>query len=73
MFAIVQEYGERVDYRLAAWGFAFDDRVEVVAVDGGTRMSLGSPERALAGFAWGSHVTSRLIWLSREGVSTAEV
>lgn len=30
LFALVQEYGDRVDGRIAAWGMAFDDGAEVV-------------------------------------------
>lgn len=64
VFAVVQEYGNRGDYRIAAWGIAFDDRAEVVAVDRGMRMSLREPEGALRGFAWGSHINSHLVWVN---------
>jgi hypothetical protein len=31
LFAVLQEYGERVDVRIAAWGMAFGERVEVIS------------------------------------------
>jgi len=37
LFAIVQERGERVDGRIAAWGMAFYDDVEIVGADGDVR------------------------------------
>lgn len=63
LFAVVQEYGERIDVRIAAWGMAFDDHAEVVGVERDMRMSLQAPENALRGFAWGSHVNARLVWV----------
>ncbi|MGH3924912.1 MAG: hypothetical protein ACRDTT_18965, partial [Pseudonocardiaceae bacterium] len=51
VFALVEEYGERVDGRIVAWGMAFDDRAEVVSVNGGLHMSLASPERAHRAFS----------------------
>lgn len=68
MFAVVQEYGERVDAHIAAWGIALTDRAEAVSVDGGLRMSLQTPEDALQGFSWGRHLQARLVWVS-PGVS----
>jgi hypothetical protein len=63
VFAVVQEYGERVDGRIAAWGMAFEDHVEVAGVGGGVRMSLSAPEQALMGFRYGKHITPRLVWV----------
>ncbi|RSM45496.1 hypothetical protein DMA12_13615 [Amycolatopsis balhimycina DSM 5908] len=53
LFAIVQEYGDRFDARIAAWGMAFDDEdeVEVISVGGALRMSYRTPDRALRSFA----------------------
>ncbi len=65
MFAVVQEYGERVDGRIAAWGIAFDDHVEVVGTEGGLRMTLESAERVRRALTWGSHITARLVWVDR--------
>lgn len=69
VFAVVQEYGNRVDYRIAAWGIAFDDHAEVVAVDRGMRMRLREPESALRGFAWGSHISSHLVWVTSKAAA----
>ncbi|MEV4051623.1 hypothetical protein AB0J55_10590 [Amycolatopsis sp. NPDC049688] len=66
LFAVVQEYGERVDARIAGWGLAFEDRADVIGVEGGTRMSLSSPERALRGFRTSPHVRPRLVWITAE-------
>ncbi|MBE9373219.1 hypothetical protein IQ251_02035 [Saccharopolyspora sp. HNM0983] len=72
VFAVVQEYGERIDGRIAAWGLAFDDRAEVVGVDSGLRMSLSTPERALRGFARGEHIRARLVWFNADAATPAE-
>lgn len=63
MFAVMQVYGERVDARIAAWGMAFEDRIKVFAVDGWQPMTMQAPEDALPGFAWGRHITTRLVWV----------
>ncbi len=69
VFAIVQEYGERVDGRIAAWGMAFDDHAEVVAVAHGMRGSLRTPEDALRLFNRGSHIRARLVWFNPDAVT----
>lgn len=66
-FAVVQEYGDRVDGQIAAWGLAFDDHVEVVGTEGGLRMTLGSAERVRRALTWGSHITARLVWVNSDG------
>lgn len=63
LFAVVQEYGERVDGRIAAWGMAFTDHAEVVSVEHAQRMSLRTPRNALRLFSDGSHLRARLVWL----------
>jgi hypothetical protein len=63
VFAIFEEYGERVDGRIAAWGMSFADHADIVGVDGGSRMRLRSPERALAGFG-GENITPRVVWVN---------
>ncbi|AUS79549.1 hypothetical protein C1701_15715 [Actinoalloteichus sp. AHMU CJ021] len=72
VFAVVQEYGDRVDGRIAAWGIAFADHVEVVDVDGCSRMHLRSPESALRGFSWGRHITARLVWVTRAAATPCD-
>jgi len=63
MFAVVQDYGDRVDSRVAAWGLAFDDYTEIVGVDRDLRISAASPEQALIGFAHQPDITARVIWV----------
>lgn len=72
LFAVVQEYGERIDGRIAAWGTAFEDHAEVVSVDRGLRMSLQAPEDALRGFIWGRHIRARLVWFNPDAVTPDE-
>jgi hypothetical protein len=61
LFAIVQEYGERVDAVVAAWGMWFGDRVVAFSDDGGM-LVLRSVENAMRMFRGGSDVTPRLCW-----------
>ncbi|MBA0124380.1 hypothetical protein H0B56_02360 [Haloechinothrix sp. YIM 98757] len=72
VFAVVQEYGDRVDARIAAWGMAFESHSEVVSVERGMRMSLQTPECARRGFAWGSHIHARLVWFNADAITSAE-
>lgn len=72
LFAVVQEYGERVDGRIVAWGMAFDDHAEVVSVGRTRRMSLQSPENALRLFKVGSHIRARLVWFNPDAATLAE-
>ncbi|MGH3771256.1 MAG: hypothetical protein ACRDRW_07655 [Pseudonocardiaceae bacterium] len=64
LFAVVQEYGERVDIRVAAWGMAFENRVKVFAVDRSLHLSLRSPERAVRAFTHAPHITAHLVWIN---------
>lgn len=72
LFAVIEEYGERVDATIAAWGMAFRDHAEVVSVDHGLRMSLPTPEEALPGFTFGTHVRARLVWLNPDAATPPE-
>jgi hypothetical protein len=63
LFAVVQELGERVDARVAAWGMAFEDHAELVGVDRQMRASLGKPEDALFLFRSGERIQARLVWV----------
>jgi hypothetical protein len=67
LFAVVQEYGQRVDARIAAWGIAFDDHVEVVAR--GMQGGLRTPEDALRFFNRGSHIRARLVWFNPDAAT----
>ena len=51
VFALVQEYGERIDGRVIAWGMAFDDHAEVVGVHRRLRGSFPSAGRARRAFS----------------------
>ena len=64
LFAVEQVCGERVDGWVAVGGMAFEDRAEIVSVEGGRRMVLGSAERAAVAFARRPHVTARLVWVA---------
>jgi hypothetical protein len=66
MFAVVQEYGERVDGQIVAWGMALEDRAEVVRIDGHRRLSLRSPEGAVRAFSLRPHITARVVWVNPE-------
>jgi hypothetical protein len=70
LFAVVQEYGQRVDARIAGWGLAFDDHAEVVSVDGQLRMKLTAPEQGLRGFHFGSHIRARLVWFKSNAMTS---
>ncbi len=72
LFAVVQEYGERIDGRIAAWGMAFDDHVEVVFVERERWMSLQAPETALRMFDFGSHIQARLVWINPDAATPTE-
>lgn len=61
LFAIVQEYGERVDAHVAGWGMWFGDRAVAVDSDGGT-MIMRSMESALRLFRGDPHIRPRLCW-----------
>lgn len=69
VFAVVQEFGERVDAEIAAWGMAFDERAEVVTVDGRMRMRTRSLDNALRAFAWGDEITARLVWVKPDAAT----
>jgi hypothetical protein len=63
IFAVVHEYGDRVDARCAGWGLHFDDRAYVVSVDGQLRCSARNPEDILRVFGFGTHIKPRLVWV----------
>ncbi|MCT2594103.1 hypothetical protein LHJ74_30060 [Streptomyces sp. N2-109] len=69
MFAVVQECGRGTvdaDGWIAAWGVHHEDgRTEVTSVDGRTRGSLNSPERAAWWYGRGDGMSARLVWLGR--------
>ncbi len=46
LFALVAEYGEAEDARIAGYGLAYADRAEVNSVEGGFHLNSQSAERA---------------------------
>ena len=64
LFAVVQEYGERVDGRIAAWGLAFEDYADVIGVDHNFRAELRSPERAVRLFSRHPRITAHIVWIN---------
>jgi hypothetical protein len=72
VFAIVHEYGDRVDGWVVGWGMALDDRTEVVDVDGGASMTLQAPHNALFYFGYDKHCRPRLVWVNPAAASPTE-
>ncbi|MET0235985.1 MAG: hypothetical protein ABW224_15175 [Kibdelosporangium sp.] len=70
LFAVVQEYGERVDAHVGAWGMAFDDHTVVASTDRSMRVSARSAEDALFMFNSGSHIRARLVWVTPDEDAT---
>ena len=66
MFAVVQEYGERIDGRIAAWGMAFDEHAAVVDVRGNVFISTESAEASLRRFELGREITPRVVWVEQK-------
>ncbi|MBV9010743.1 MAG: hypothetical protein JO272_01620 [Pseudonocardiales bacterium] len=60
VFALVEEYGERLNGWIAAWGMAFDDHVEVVSVNGALRMTFDSIADVQRRFSRRGKI--RLVW-----------
>ncbi|MFD9896028.1 hypothetical protein ACFWY9_42340 [Amycolatopsis sp. NPDC059027] len=61
----MQEYGERVDARIAGWGMAFTEHAEAVSVDHSLHLVLKQPEDALPSFGFGKHIQARLVWVDQ--------
>ncbi|MFD0202424.1 MULTISPECIES: hypothetical protein [Saccharothrix] len=72
LFAIVEEYGEAEDARVAGYGLAYADRAEVHAVEGGFHLGSRSAETARILFEVSSRSAgtrrAHLVWL--DGTST---
>jgi hypothetical protein len=62
-FAVVQEYGERVDARIAAWGMAFEGHAFVASTANDQFQIVNTPEHVVRLCARGTQVSSRLVWL----------
>lgn len=72
VFAVVQEYGDRVDARIAAWGLAFEDRAEAFGVSGGSYQGFDTPGHVAQLFRIGTHVRSRLVWVNPDAAPPPE-
>jgi hypothetical protein len=64
LFAIVEEYGTRVNARVAGWGLAYEDHVDVIGVDGGIHLGAANPEKILRRFGWRDRIKAHLVWPS---------
>ncbi|MFG2908942.1 hypothetical protein ACGF13_28200 [Kitasatospora sp. NPDC048286] len=68
LFAVVQVCSlglADADGWVAAWGFAdAAGSTHVIGVDGRTRLTLPSPERAVRHFSRRPDITARLVWLA---------
>ncbi|MFC4858353.1 hypothetical protein [Actinophytocola glycyrrhizae] len=65
LFAVVEEYGERVDARVVGWGLAYADHVDVIGLDGGVHLGT-KPEHVLRRFGRHDRVSARVIWHGTE-------
>lgn len=76
LFAIVEEYGEAQDARVAGYGLAYADRAEVNAVEGGFHLSSRSAEAARILFEVSSRSAgtrrAHLVWLDGTRACRAE-
>jgi hypothetical protein len=61
LYAIVAEFGERVDAKCAAWVLAFKENALVFNLDGTSQRAVADPEDALRYFAVGTSVRPRLV------------
>jgi hypothetical protein len=62
LFAVVQEYGTRMDARIAAWGLAHEDGVDVIGVGNSVRLSASRPEDMLRYYNRRDRITARIVW-----------
>jgi hypothetical protein len=62
LFAVVQEYGTRVDARIAGWGLAHSDHVDVIGVGNSVHLGASRPEDMLRHFHRRHLVTARIVW-----------
>jgi hypothetical protein len=64
VFAVVQEYGDRVDARIAAWGLAHPDHVDVIGVDGAVHLGAAAPETVLRRYGRRVNTSAHVVWPS---------
>jgi hypothetical protein len=67
LFAIVEEYEDPKDVRVAGYGLAYDDRADVNSVEGDFRLTSDSPDHARTVFEISSRSAgarrAHVIWL----------
>ena len=66
VFALVEEYGEREEVRVAGYGLAYADRAESNSVEGDFRLNSECPDSARALYEASGRDVRRvhLVWLS---------
>jgi hypothetical protein len=62
VFAVVEEYGERVDARVVGWGLAHPGHADVIGLNGVVLLGVAGPEKVLGRFARRERVTARIVW-----------
>ncbi|WP_158842509.1 hypothetical protein [Saccharothrix deserti] len=73
LFAIIEEYGEHDDARVAGYGLAFEDRAEVNSVEGGFHLTAQSAETARTLFDISSRSSggrAHVVWLDEAATIT---
>ena len=62
VFAVVEEYGNRVDAKVVGWGLAYDDHADVIGVHGAVHLGVAAPDKVLTRFGWGDRLTAHIVW-----------
>jgi hypothetical protein len=62
LFAVVLEFGDESEGRVAAWGMAFDDHAYMTTADGRNQYALAEPENALRYVRRHPDITPHLVW-----------
>lgn len=70
-FAICEEYGDRVDGRVAAWGMAFDERAVVYGDGGDLTGRFRTADSAVRLFSRGGR-QQRLVWIDQPPTPEAD-
>lgn len=73
LFAVVQEYGTRVGVRVAGWGLAHEDHVDVIGMESDAYLGVSRPEDVLRDFGVRDRVTARIVWHDPAGDTTPTV
>jgi len=62
LFAVVQEFGTRVDARIAGWGLAHEDHVDVIGVENSVHLGASQPEDTLRFYHRQDRITAHIVW-----------